>query len=131
MSERAKKTQLEVLSALQARRCALSAYEILALLRQRNPKISAPTIYRALSALSDAGQVHRLETINAFVACKRGARCHSSVLSICDECGAVEESLAPSLLAELARVAGQSGFSVSRNVIEVHGHCAACGDGAA
>lgn len=131
MNARGKRTQTAVLSVLRAHRGALSAYEVLAMLRQTHPTISAPTIYRALAALTELGRVHRLETLNAFIAAKHGGDHRASILSICDDCGTVEESVSPALLAELSRIARRSGFSTSRHVVEIHGRCASCSDGAA
>ncbi|MEM8699392.1 MAG: transcriptional repressor, partial [Pseudomonadota bacterium] len=70
MSIRGKKTQAAVLAALRAHKGALSAYDLLAELRRTQPTISAPTIYRALAALGEMGAVHRLDSVNAFIAAK-------------------------------------------------------------
>jgi len=128
MTKRGEKLQAEVLAALRRRRGPLSAYDVLWELRQNSPKIVPQTIYRALAALTDRGQVHRLESMKAFVACQCDQHQHASILSICDDCGAVEERLAPKLLKELSSIVGQSGFVPSRHVIEVHGLCASCSD---
>lgn len=118
----------KVLEMLQSRSGAMSAYDVLAELRQFNPKIAPPTVYRALTALSKQGLVHRLESINAFVACQCGHHKQAPVLSVCDVCGLVEESLAPQVLTALSDVAGQSGFAQTHQVIELHGRCAKCRD---
>lgn len=131
MKNRGRKTQAAVLSVLRRQRGALSAYALLDELRRTKPTISAPTIYRALAALIERGQVHRLESLSAFIACKDSDHDHASILSICDDCGAVEESVAPDLLAELSKVTGRSGFEALRHVIEVHGRCASCHGGEA
>ena len=105
-----------------------SAYDILAKLREDHPKIAPPTVYRALSALTDRGHVHRLESLNAYVSCQC-ADDHDhgpSVLSICDDCGGVEENVAPELMAQLSGVAAKSGFTAQRHVVELHGLCASC-----
>ena len=111
---------------LQNRSGAMSAYDVLAELRQFNPKIAPPTVYRTLSVLSKQGLVHRLESINAFVACQCEQHQQAPVLSVCDDCGLVEECLAPQVLSALSDVAGQSGFSQTHQVIELHGRCAKC-----
>lgn len=107
----------------------MSAYTLPACLQQEHPKIAPPTIYRALAALLADGKVHRLESLNAYVACKCDRHAQASILSICDDCGTVEESVAPDLLDELSSVAGKSGFVPARHVIEIHGLCASCGAG--
>ena len=129
MSKRREKTQADVLAILRLHRRPLSAYGVLGELRQSSPKIAAPTIYRALAALTERGQVHRLESLNAFIACRCERHHHASIMSICDDCGIVEECVAPDLLRELSSVAERSGFAPMRHVIEVHGVCASCGGG--
>lgn len=129
MSKRGEKIQAEVLAALRRRRGPLSAYDVLGELREANPKIAPPTVYRALAALTERGRVHRLESLNAFIACQCDRHQQASILSICDDCGAVEERVAPDLLNELSSIIGISGFAPMRHVIEVHGLCASCGAG--
>ena len=57
-----------VLAAL--RRCGkpASAYDLIDDLKPDGVK-APPTVYRALGRLIEAGLVHRLELLNAFVAC--------------------------------------------------------------
>jgi Fur family transcriptional regulator, zinc uptake regulator len=131
MTTRGEKTQADVLAVL--RRCGrpLSAYDVLGEMRESNPRIAPPTIYRALAALKARGRVHRLESMNAFVACQCDRHPGASILSICDDCGVVEESIAPDMLDALSRIAGRSGFKAARHVIELHGICASCGAGQA
>lgn len=131
MSKRGEKMQAEVLAVLRQRGEPLSAYDVLGEMREANPKIAPPTICRALGALTERGRVHRLESLNAYIACQCGSHQHASILSICDDCGSVEENVAPDLLEELSNVIGKSGFAPIRHVIEVHGVCAACGTGQA
>lgn len=115
-----------VLAILQRSETPLTAYKILAEMRERNPKAAAPTVYRALDALVKSGCVHRVESINAFVACQRERHDCPAVMSICDECGLVEERSAPRLVGELSNMVAASGFAPQRHVIEVHGRCASC-----
>lgn len=129
MSKRGEKMQADVLAVLRRRGGPLSAYEVLGELRESHPKVAPPTIYRALAALTERGRVHRLESMNAFIACQCDRHMQASILSICDDCGTVEESVAPDLLEELSSVAGKSGFRPARHVIEIHGLCASCGAG--
>ncbi|MGK7908525.1 MAG: Fur family transcriptional regulator [Synechococcus sp.] len=129
MSKRAHETQSQVLAVLRSHRGPLSAYDVIGELRQVNPKIAPPTVYRALEALSGRGLVHRLESLKAFIACQYDECQHKSIFAICDECGTVEESFAPDLFEELSHVAGQSGFTSTRHVIELHGLCSSCRTG--
>ncbi len=131
MRKQGAKIQAEVLAALRRQGKPLSAYEILARLNKRNGKLAPPTIYRALASLIEQGRVHRIESINAFVACQSLGHAHASVLSICDDCGAVEEHQDDALLQNLSALTGRSGFNPSHHIIEVHGRCTGCGPEAA
>ena len=119
--------QAQVLAVLRSRRMPMSAYELLRCLREEHPRLAPPTIYRALAALTERGIVHRLESLNAFVACQCDRHHDASILSICVDCGAVEESVSTDLLTRLSSIAGKSGFAPMRHVIEVHGQCGTCG----
>ncbi|MEM9715909.1 MAG: Fur family transcriptional regulator [Pseudomonadota bacterium] len=119
-------TQQEVLDILSAQSKPLTAYEILAVMKESNAKTAPPTVYRALNALVEKGAVHRIESLNAFMACCHDHDGDMSVMTICDDCGSVEEQAAPQLINSLDQVSGQAGFKAKRHVIELHGQCASC-----
>ena len=127
MGKRAEKLQAEILALLQAGRAPLSAYDVLEALRNDDWQLAPTTVYRALAALIESGTVHRLESRNAFVACQHEGDEHSAILSFCNDCGAVEETVSKDVLTALRDAAGGTGFAPSRHVIEVLGQCAACG----
>ncbi|MEM7524631.1 MAG: Fur family transcriptional regulator [Pseudomonadota bacterium] len=123
-----RRTQNEerVLAILHRRGKPMTAYEILDEMRAFNPKAAPPTVYRSLTSLMAAGCAHRLESLNAFVACRRERHDMTSIMSICDDCGLVEENISQDLMKALSGVVEKNGFSPVRHVIEVHGLCAAC-----
>lgn len=126
MGKGGEKKQADVLAVLRQRREPVSAYDVLADLRLAHPRIAPTRIYRALSALTERGKVHRLESLNAFVACQCGGHQQASVLSICGSCSLVEESIKPDALEELGQVVRVTGFEPQRHVIEAHGLCSDC-----
>ena len=128
MTKRSPKMHAEILAVLEKNGSAMSAYDILSELRGEAPKLAPPTIYRALTALTADGRVHRLESQNAFIACKHEDHDHTAVMSICDDCGAVEETSAPGVLEDLSTVASQSGFVPTRHVVEIIGQCGDCAE---
>ena len=130
MSKRGEKMQAEVLAVLRQACGALSAYDVLSELRSAHPKIAPPTVYNALASLTKHGRVHRVESLKAYIACQCGGPHHETVLSICDDCGAVEERVAPHLLRNLSGFLEKTGCTPQRHVVEVHGVCSACGSGA-
>ncbi len=105
----------------------LSAYAILE--RLRNDGLRAPLqVYRALEVLTKRGISHRLESLNAFVACS-GENCHRpglAAFAICDKCGRVSEFSDFVLRQRLEDWAQHEGFRASRNVVEIRGQCARC-----
>ena len=108
-----------------------SAYDLLDELRGKYPKMAPPTVYRALAALIESGQVHRLESLNAYVACQCEDHHQPSIFSICNDCGVVEENFEPELFSKLSSALKNNGFSVQRHVVEVNGTCASCKPGEA
>ena len=127
MGKRGEEMQTAVLAILRASDCPHSAYELLESLKDTYPKIAPPTVYRALAALVERGQIHRLESLNAYLACQIEAHHQASVFSICEDCGVVEENFEPDIFSRLSSALQKSGFSAQRHIIEVNGICANCG----
>lgn len=103
------------------------AYDILDALRDDG--LRAPLqVYRALGKLIDNGEVHKIESLNAFVACKHSA-CASSEISIfmlCERCDQVTETVDTATAESLAKLCVDRGFSGNRQIIEITGTCQAC-----
>ncbi|WP_281983867.1 Fur family transcriptional regulator [Thalassorhabdomicrobium marinisediminis] len=102
---------------------AMGAYEVLARLDADGFGSKPPVAYRALGFLVDAGLAHRVERLNAFVACSRPGAAHDPAFMICNGCGTVAEGEAD---AALHRSAAAAGFRIERTVLEVEGLCPAC-----
>lgn len=123
------RNQALVLSALSAAEGPLSAYTILD--RLRADGLRAPLqVYRALERLQDYGLVHRLETLNAFVACAHphDHDHHADVIAfaICETCGQVTEFADETVTARLDEWGRNNGFHSRKAVIELRGTCNAC-----
>ena len=116
-----------VLGALNHAQGPLSAYDILDKLREAG--LRAPLqIYRALDKLVERGLAHRLESLNAFVACA-DEHCHRKGLiafAICEGCGKVDEFADQLIEERLSGWAGAKGFKVERTTMEIRGKCAEC-----
>ena len=86
-----------------------------------------PTVYRALDFLLANGFIHKLESVNAFVACHHpNARHHSVPFLICDRCHSATELEDASIVASLDAAARTQGFAPQAQTLEVHGLCAKC-----
>ena len=121
------KNQLCVLEKLEASSGPLSAYTLLDQLRERG--FRAPLqVYRALDTLVKSGFVHRLESINSFVACAEPHdHSHSmTAFAICDNCGQVTEMSDPDVGHRLDEWVRSTGFAAKKAVIEFRGVCAKC-----
>ena len=119
------RNQSLVLESLTAAGAPLSAYAILDTLRPEGLK--APLqVYRALDKLMAVGLVHRLESLNAFIACTCGSHDRMTVFMICRNCGVVSERDAPRLGTGISDLAERDGFAVEGVVLEIKGLCRAC-----
>lgn len=114
-----------VLEILLKQHRAMGAYDILAQLAQEGLGSQPPVVYRALDFLVTNGFVHKVEKLNAYMACSHPGEQHSPAIMICRACGAVaESSWVP--VSELRRVADEAGFKIERMVVEAEGLCPAC-----
>ena len=85
--------RLEVLRLMSLQQGAISAYDLLDLLRESEPQAKPPTVYRALDFLLEQGFVHKVESTNSYVLCHLFDQpTHTSAMFICDRCGGVKES---------------------------------------
>ena len=123
------RNQSLVVEALRRADGPLSAYSILDKLR--NDGFRAPLqVYRALDKLMDMGLVHRLESLNAFVACAHPDHDHDHHaiigFAICDACGQVDEFHDEQIGERLGEWGRKSGFHADKTTIEIRGRCKAC-----
>ncbi len=121
------KNQSMVMSALSRAGGPLSAYTILDQLRSSG--LRAPLqIYRALDKLVEIGLVHRLESMNAFVACQHpdGESGSMVAFAICESCGVVTEIANDGFDSQLHKLAGSAGFNLKKSSVELFGQCNAC-----
>lgn len=121
------RNQALVMGALSSADGPLSAYAILD--RLRDEGFRAPLqVYRALDKLVSSGLVHRLESLNAFVACQHpDCETHATIaFTICDDCGEVRELEDASLGRRIKAVANAGQFVLRSSVVELRGLCGAC-----
>ncbi|MEX0369438.1 MAG: transcriptional repressor [Tateyamaria sp.] len=116
----------KVLELLVQEHRALGAYAILDLLRDAGFGSQPPVAYRALDFLAEHGFVHKIERLNAFVACAHPGENHSPAFMICRVCDAVAEAHAAPAKGALGEAAKATGFQIERTVVEAEGLCPAC-----
>ena len=121
------RNQQVVYSALQSAQTPLTAYEILALDGVRGAGLTAPlTIYRALEKLRSLGLAHRIESLNAFVACDHAPHPEPVGFAICEKCRSSVELRLRDCEEHLLETADLAGFEVGSLRVELLGLCARC-----
>jgi Fur family transcriptional regulator, zinc uptake regulator len=114
-----------VLELLLASGGPVKAYDLIAAYGEGGEAAKPPTVYRALDFLERLGFAHRLESLNAYVACRGVEAPHAAAFLICDCCGAASE-FEPDVSDAVERAAGERGYAVSTLTLEARGLCSAC-----
>ena len=121
------KNQQIVLDLVEKSSEPLKAYSILFNLQKKG--IKAPLqVYRALDKLVEIGKIHKIESRNAFVACKNSS-CQVSkatAFSICQSCEKVTEINNSKLSNYLNNFKDNSGMKYSKYNLEFFGLCKKC-----
>ena len=121
------RNQSLVMDALNAAKAPMSAYTILDELRDSG--FRAPLqVYRAVEKLQQMGLVHRLESLNAFVACRHPAcsKHETVIFMICNTCGIANEVTDSALARRLEKISEERNFSPASSTVELLGTCATC-----
>jgi len=124
--------RVRVLELLGEAHRAMGAYELLDRLRAEGLGSQPPVVYRALEFLIRAGFAHKIERLNAYVACCRPedeeghGSGHGACFLICSGCCKVAEIEDPLLETALTSAAAGRGFVIGRTVLEIEGTCPGC-----
>jgi Fur family zinc uptake transcriptional regulator len=124
-SERLTPARRRVLELLLRAGQPAKAYDLIAAFGEDGAAAKPPTVYRALDFLSRQGFVHRIESLNAYMACHLGERDHAAAFLICTCCGATEE-IEPFAPERVQAQAAASGYVLSAVMIEAQGLCPTC-----
>jgi Fur family zinc uptake transcriptional regulator len=115
-----------VLEILLSEHRAMGAYDILDVLRTEGMGSQPPVAYRALDFLTTHRFVHKVERLNAFIACTHPGETHTPAFLICRNCDAVAEAQAEPTRGILGEAADAAGFAIEQAVIEAVGLCPNC-----
>ena len=115
----------KILELLNDSKKPLSAYEILAELQGTG--ISAPqTVYRALNSLVELDLVHRIESLNSFVACHNKEEDHGKQFVICKACKSVLEIHDHRICNFIKEIGKNLRFKIEHEMLELTGLCSQC-----
>ena len=121
------KNQRIIFEALVSASSPMTAYKILDLPKVQREGLKAPlTIYRALDGLLEKGLAHRIESLNAFVACSSAPHEDTASFMICEKCGTTRELPLDSVEAPLRQQVAKNGFHLHKINIEMLGVCQKC-----
>ncbi len=110
---------------LRQKQTAQSAYDILDEFRSHG--FRAPSqIYRVLNKLLEYGLVHKVESLNGYIACKQQHEIGKSTVAICNNCGLVKEIPTPDFVDDFENYNGWDGFTPHELAVEVKGRCSLC-----
>ena len=116
------------LEILLAEHRALGAYDLLAVLTKEGLGTAPPVAYRALDFLTSAGFAHKIEGLNAYIACAHLGADHAPAFLICTSCKSVAETETQSHHGRLGEAARAAGFRITHTVVEALGICPKCQD---
>ena len=105
----------------------LKAYTILFNVQKKGIK-APPQVYRALDKLVEIGKIHKIESKNAFVAC-RNSDCEISkttAFSLCESCEIIDEISDVKLSKYLLNFNHKKGMKFKRFNLEFFGLCKKC-----
>ncbi|MDF3413392.1 transcriptional repressor [Sulfitobacter sp. M57] len=105
---------------------ALGAYDLLAVLATEGLGAQPPVAYRALDFLVKAGFAHKIEALNAYIACAHLGECQMPAFLICRACNSVAETDTTLGRGRLNDAASDAGFRIERTVVEAEGLCPSC-----
>lgn len=103
---------------------AMGAYDLLDHLRKDGLGSQPPVVYRALEFLTQHRFAHKIEGLNAFVACTSPGAAHDPAFMICRKCDRVAE--AQTTPSSLDQMAASAGFAIEQKTVEVVGVCPDC-----
>jgi Fur family zinc uptake transcriptional regulator len=117
----------EVLSLVLAADGPVGAYDLLDRLKETHKAAAPSTIYRTLDFLRAQGLIHRVDRLNAFIACTdAGRHAHPVQFLICQRCGAVDELDNQEIVVAIRHAAAGKGFHPVLTTLDVEGTCSKC-----
>lgn len=119
----------KVFEEIASTQASVGAYEVLDRLAKKGTRLAPISVYRALDALIEAGVVHRLESKNAYFACRRMHNPRTGrrpMFFSCEKCGHVFETDGEEIFSAIDEAARDAKFEPRVKFVEVSGTCQDC-----
>jgi Fur family transcriptional regulator, zinc uptake regulator len=122
------KLRQDVFQEIASTYTSIGAYDVLARLAEKGTRLAPISIYRAIDALLEAGVIHRLESKNAYFACRRldHATGRRPIFLACERCNAVQEVDSEGVFDTIDRLSRAASFQPRVKFVEVSGLCRSC-----
>jgi Fur family transcriptional regulator, zinc uptake regulator len=122
------KLRQDVFQEIASTYASVGAYDVLARLAEKGTRLAPISVYRAIDALLEAGVIHRLESKNAFFACRRldHAAGRRPIFLACEKCNAVQEVDSEGIFDTIDRLSRGASFQPRVKFVEVSGLCRSC-----
>ena len=120
------KLRQRILEMVWADHGPVKAYEIINKLNRQGGSAMPPTVYRTIDFLLEAGLVHRLTSLRAYVGCSHPLRHDNCYFLICKDCGEIEECCSGELTNTILNNANKSKFLSGQITLEIEGKCKDC-----
>jgi Fe2+ or Zn2+ uptake regulation protein len=117
----------QVLTILSETETALSPYDVLGYMSEKNQKTDAITVYRIFDCLEKNGLIHRILSSGKFVKCSAphhethtNSACHH--IAVCDSCGTTREVHAHTPI----HIPSIPDMIITGHRLELIGRCTSC-----
>ncbi|MBD5829436.1 Fur family transcriptional regulator [Janibacter melonis] len=127
-ARRPTRQRVAVAEALSRSQSFESAQELHTRLSSAGERVGLATVYRALQAMADDGDVDVVRTDEGESLYRRCSTGHHHHL-VCRECGRAVEVEGPTVERWADRVSAEHGFTQVEHTLEIFGRCADCSRG--
>jgi Fur family ferric uptake transcriptional regulator len=100
--------------------------ELVARVREVDPRVSVATVYRTMKLLADCGLAHARHFGDGQTRYEPAMRRHHHDHLICTSCGTIVEFESERIEELQDRVARRHGFAVEHHRLEIYGRCPRC-----
>lgn len=104
----------------------MGAYQILELLSEHRETINPPTVYRAIDFWLEYGFIHKIQSINAYIACCEHQHHKNFCIAICNNCHKVFELKINNIPLSMINLVKDKEFTATGLTTEIYGICVKC-----
>ena len=116
----------EILQLILGSAKPVKAYAILAELKAKKLSDKPITVYRVLDFLRAHHLIHKIDSLNAYAACRHPEKKLDCYFLICQKCQAIKECCNQAIDQAILRTVTKSKFTIKHVTLEISGICEAC-----